>query len=149
MMDCRRASMEDLDPLSILFDQYRVFYDQPSNIDVARYFLKERLQQQEAVIFVAQIKDQLVGFTQCYPSFSSVRLCRMWLLNDLYVKKSYRGRGIGKNLIEKAKQLALETNAGGLYLETEKTNDIGNQLYPTTGFVKNESSNFYEWVSEK
>jgi len=73
-------------------------------------------------------------------------LKRLWLLNDLFVKKDFRGQGISKLLIDRCKQLVKETNAKGLMLETEKTNAIGNWLYPQEGFVLNKTSNFYLWT---
>jgi len=74
---------------------------------------------------------------------------RLWLLNDLFVHQDARGHGISKLLIERAKQLAKDTNAAGLMLETEVSNHIGNQLYPATGFKLNEASNFYDWDNEE
>ena len=55
-----------------------------------------------------------------------------------------RGNGISVALIQKAKTLVVETNACGMYLETDKTNRIGNKLYPKTGFKLNTTANFYE-----
>jgi len=46
------------------------------------------------------------------------------------------------------KPLVLETKACGMFLETEKSNLIGNTLYPKTGFVLNTDSNYYEWSVE-
>jgi GNAT superfamily N-acetyltransferase len=97
------------------------------------------------VIYVADEENELLGFTQLYPQFTSTRMKRSWLLNDLFVLPEHRERGISKQLIEMAKQLAIKTNAAGLLLETEKTNAVGNKLYPSTGFVMNETSNFYWW----
>jgi ribosomal protein S18 acetylase RimI-like enzyme len=72
---------------------------------------------------------------------------RIWLLNDLYVKPEYRGKGISKALIERAKALAKETDAVEILLETQKSNDIGNQLYPAVGFELNTDFNFYYWTT--
>jgi len=70
---------------------------------------------------------------------------KLWLLNDLFVNPSFRGKGVSIGLIEKAKELVRDTNACGMFLETEKSNIVGNNLYPKTGFELNEGSNFYEW----
>jgi hypothetical protein len=51
-------------------------------------------------------------------------------------------------LIGAAKDLTKSTKASCLLLETEKTNSIGNVLYPAEGFILNESSNFYQWENE-
>ena len=141
----RRATPNDLSQLIQLFDAYRIFYRKPSDITGASEFLKERMKENDSVIFIDDENGTLTGFTQLYPQFSSTRIQRSWLLNDLYVQPSFRGRGISKKLIEAAKQLARETNAAGLLLETEKTNITGNQLYPSTGFVLYNETNFYWW----
>ena len=141
----RRATTNDLPQLSQLFDAYRIFYRKSPDITGATDFLNERMKENESVIFVDDENGTLTGFTQLYPQFSSTRMQRAWLLNDLYVHPTYRGKGISKKLIEAAKQLARETNAAGLLLETEKTNITGNQLYPSAGFVLYNETNFYWW----
>ncbi len=149
MLTIRTATIEDLQQLSKLFDQYRVFYHKQSDLEGAKKFLAERIKNNDSVIYVADEENELLGFTQLYPQFSSTRMKRAWLLNDLFVLREHRERGISKQLIEKAKQLAIKTNAAGLLLETDKTNTVGNRLYPSTGFVMNETSNFYWWQNEQ
>ena len=144
-MNYRKATVKDLNQVAILFDKYRVFYRKESNIEEAKVFLKERIENNDSEIFVAENENQLIGFVQLYPLFSSTRLKKLWLLNDLFVNPNQRGKSIAIGLIEKAKQLVQETNAYGMFLETEKSNLIGNNLYPKTGFELNDSSNFYEW----
>ena len=96
--------------------------------------------------FVAENSDRmLVGFVQLYPLFSSTRMKKLWLLNDLFVNPEFRSKGVSVNLIDKSKQLVKETKACGMFLETEKSNFIGNNLYPKTEFKLNEGSNYYEW----
>lgn len=141
----RRAQLNDVAAISLLFDNYRIFYRKASDISGAKLFLKERLEKNEAVIFVHELNGELTGFAQLYPQFSSTRMLRSWLLNDLFVKEEYRGRGISKELIEAAKKLAAENNAAEILLETEKTNDPGNRLYPSVGFKLNQESNYYWW----
>lgn len=147
MIGVKRATLSDLEVLLPLFDAYRIWYRKESNLDQARSFLSERLSQNDAVIYLAWEDEKAVGFTQLYPSFSSTRMKRMWILNDLFVDLTYRGKGISKQLINAAKKLAAETKACGLLLETEKSNDIGNQLYPATGFEL-EENNFYFWTNK-
>ncbi|WP_089756417.1 GNAT family N-acetyltransferase [Chryseobacterium soldanellicola] len=147
MKNTRKATIQDLAQLAELFDQYRVFYHKNSDIPAAEIFLKERIENKDSEIFVAEENGNLVGFVQLYPLFSSTRMKRYWLLNDLYVNKNYRGKGFSKELIEESKELAKSTNASGVLLETGKSNDIGNQLYPACGFESYDSVNFYEWTN--
>lgn len=148
MENTRKATIQDLPQLAELFDQYRVFYHKESDISAAENFLKQRIENKDSEIFVAESEGKLTGFVQLYPLFSSTRMKRYWLLNDLYVNKNYRGKGFSKKLIEEAKQLAKSTDASGILLETGKSNDIGNQLYPSCGFEIYDEVNFYEWTNK-
>jgi len=147
-MNIREAKKSDLDQLSKLFDSYRMFYGKESNIDISKNFLESRLSNKDSEVFICEFDNILIGFVQLYPLFSSTRVSKYWLLNDLFVDSKYRGKGYSKLLIDKAKELVKDSNACGMMLETEKSNKIGNNLYPKTGFEKNDSSNFYEWVPD-
>lgn len=147
MKNTRKAVIQDLPQLAELFDQYRIFYHKASDIQNAQKFLKERIENNDSEIFVAEKDGGLVGFVQLYPLFSSTRMSRYWLLNDLYVNEKHRGRGYSKALIEDAKELCKSSKACGILLETGKSNDIGNQLYPSCGFELYDEVNFYEWTN--
>ena len=146
MISIKKADVSDSDQVAKLFDAYRVFYHKNSDIDAARNFILERIRNSESEIYVAELAEkQLVGFVQLYPLFSSTRMKRLWLLNDLFVDVAHRGKNISIQLIDRAKQLAIETNACGLLLETAKTNEVGNKLYPRTGFNIDQDQNYYSW----
>ena len=145
-MKVREAKLSDLKNLSVLFNSYRMFYGKKFDLEVAEEFLRSRIEKKDSKIFVCDFNNELSGFVQLYPLFSSTRVSKYWLLNDLYVDVNKRGKGFSKLLIERSKELVIESKACGMMLETEKSNDIGNKLYPTTGFKKNELSNFYEWI---
>jgi GNAT superfamily N-acetyltransferase len=142
----RSAAPEDLGALTVLFDAYRVWYGKPADPVTARAFLEARIENGESVVYLAFSEDKAVGFTQLYPIFSSTRMKRLWLLNDLYVYPEYRGQGISKMLLERAKALTRETGACELMLETGKTNEIGNRLYPAAGFELGADMNWYYWT---
>jgi len=139
-------TIEDLNDLAGMFDLYRQFYRQPTDVEGAHNFLEARIKNQESIIYVSKQHDSFTGFVQCYPIFTSVGMKRFWLLNDLFVKEKFRGQGISKLLIARCKQLVHDTHAKGLMLETEKSNVTGNKLYPQEGFVLAENSNFYFWT---
>ncbi len=148
MSTIRKANLQDLDQLSELFDLYRIFYKKESNIKAGKEFLKERIIKNESEIFISIVDSKAVGFVQLYPYFSSTRMKKMWLLNDLFVLPEYRGKGISKELIETSKKLCIATKACALNLETSKMNDIGNSLYPSVGFELDAGTNFYFWTNK-
>ena len=145
-MKVREAKLSDLKNLSFLFNSYRMFYGKKFDLKVAEEFLRSRIEKKDSKIFVCDFNNELSGFVQLYPIFSSTRVSKYWLLNDLFIDINKRGKGYSKLLIERSKELVIESKACGMMLETEKSNDIGNLLYPSTGFKKNELCNFYEWV---
>jgi ribosomal protein S18 acetylase RimI-like enzyme len=134
-----RAERKHLDDLAPLFDGYRQFYGQRSDLAAARAFLRERIERDESVIYVAYADGkEAAGFTQLYPSFSSVSLKRLWILNDLFVRSNIRRGGVGRALLERARQHALETGAKGLILSTAVTNEPAQTLYESCGWQREE-----------
>ncbi len=139
------ATTNNLENLSVLFNRYRVFYKQPSDIERAKQFLSERLLRKDSIIFMA-LSDagEAMGFTQLYPSFSSVSTQRTYILNDLYVSEVHRNKGIGEALMERAKQFAISEGAKGITLETE-VNNPAQHLYESLGWKKDDDKFHYTW----
>ena len=138
----RKATIHDANDVALLFDAYRVWYHQESNINKATEFLAERLQNDQSVIFVAEEEGKLIGFTQLYPIFSSVSMSKTWLLNDLFVAESHRGKGIASNLLNAARKHGCETGSKWLMLQTSCDNAAAQALYEKTGWRK-ETDLFY------
>ncbi|WP_308640065.1 GNAT family N-acetyltransferase [Paenibacillus silvisoli] len=136
-----QATIQDLDKLAGLFDRYRQFYGQPSDAEGAHRFLKERFLHRQSVIFVAALRDEerLIGFTQLYPTFSSISMQRSWILNDLFVDGAYRSAGAGQLLIDAAKEFGEQTEAKGIELCTAQDNLVAQRLYERNGYEKDET----------
>ena len=143
-MEVFQARFEHLEELSKLFDKYRVFYKSSSDLEAAKKFIQERFQKDDSMIFVASNEGHLVGFTQLYPSFSSVSMKRVWILNDLFVEDSYRKKGIAKSLISAAENFARETGAVRIILSTQVSNTTAQSLYESLGYIKNKD--FYNYA---
>lgn len=141
-MNIKKGTLENLEELVVLFDQYRQFYGQESNEFLAREFLTERIKKEESIIYLAYLDDSSVGFTQLFPSFSSVSMERMWILNDLFVSKKARQKGVANALIEQAITLSKETDGKGILLETGADNVSAQKLYEKIGFEQ-ETAKFY------
>jgi ribosomal protein S18 acetylase RimI-like enzyme len=133
-MNVRRATVEDVDAIAPLFDLYRTFYEQPSDPALAHRFIGERLRQGESVIFLAEVDGKAAGFTQLFPSFSSVGATRVWILNDLYVDAAARRQGVAQALLQAATEFARAEGARRLELETDHTNDSAQALYRRLGW---------------
>lgn len=149
MIEIRKATIEDIDQLSKLFDLYRMFYRQPSDEAACKQFLLDRLTHNESVILIAVKEAEVVGFIQFYPLFSSVGLQKTWLLNDVYVHEKKRQLGIGKLLLNEAKRFGKETGAGWLLLQTANDNYIAQIVYEKNGWERMEDMFYQLNISEE
>jgi ribosomal protein S18 acetylase RimI-like enzyme len=132
----RRIAANEAELVVELFDKYRIFYKQASDIALAKSFITDRLNNNESVIYVAFIDDKPVGFTQLYPKYSSMRAVKNWILNDLYVDEAYRKQGIASALIQAAADFAKANNARFVQLETQTNNYTAQSLYESVGFIQ-------------
>ncbi|NJR63448.1 MAG: GNAT family N-acetyltransferase [Cyanobacteria bacterium CRU_2_1] len=142
-MEVFQAGSEHLEEVAKLFDQYRYFYQSSSDPEAARNFLQERFQKKDSVILVFSKGKHLVGFIQLYPSFSSVSMKRIWILNDLFVDEAHRKKGIAKSLIGAAVNFARETGAVRIILATQVSNIAAQSLYESLGYIQDKD--FYHY----
>ena len=135
----RPAEARDLEAVAALFDAYRQFYEKPADLDLARRYLSDRFQRLESVILVAEdATGDIVGFTQLYPAFCSVLAARTFVLYDLFVTPKARGTGAGRALMQAAEAHGREAGAARLELSTAHTNTIGQSLYESCGWERDE-----------
>lgn len=145
-LQVRRASAADLAALSVLFDGYRRFYGKPADVTGARKFLEQRFARGDSALFVAFRGRDAVGFTQLYPSLSSVSMARIEILNDLFVTEAARGSGAGQALVQAGVAYAREQGAVRVMLSTARTNTTAQRLYESLGWVRDEAFLTYEFA---
>ena len=147
-MNIITATSENLDQLVPLFDGYRVFYKQPSNLEATKDFLSDRFKENDSIIFIAfDGHHNAIGFTQLYPIFSSVSMRPLHVLNDLFVTDKYRGLGVGRSLLEYAKEQIIKMYSKGLILETAKDNPA-RHLYEKLGWKQDFDMLHYTWENK-
>lgn len=142
-MIVRRATFQDLEPLAVLFDEYRQFYGASSNIQQSYHFLNQRFSNQQSVIFIHIKDDVITGFVLLYLGFSTVACSTYYILDDVYVTPRFRRQGSAKQLIDTAILFARHENAIRISLETQKNNYQSHELYEQMGFVKDDEFQTY------
>ena len=134
-----KAEEKDLEELGRLFNLYRIFYEEEDDLEKASRYISERLNRGDSEILVAQEGNtELAGFVQLYPSFCSVSAVPILILYDLYVDHSHRGKGIGRLLMNAARDFAKDNGFRRLELSTAKDNHIGQSLYESLGYELDE-----------
>jgi GNAT superfamily N-acetyltransferase len=128
------AGPADLETVTTLFQGYLEFYEAPAARDEARAFLAERMTRGESLILLARIGAEPAGFTQIFPSFSSVRRAPIWILNDLFVAPSARRAGVARALLRAAAERAAEQGVVRIELSTDETNRNAQALYEDEGY---------------
>lgn len=134
----RRAQVEDLQQLSVLFDEYRQFYGASSNQELSYQFLKQRFEDQQTVIFINTKDDIFTGFILLYLRFSSVACSKFYVLDDVYITPLYRRHGAARQLIDTAILFARHENALRISLDTQKNNHQSYKLYESMGFIRDD-----------
>ena len=131
-----QATLEHLDLLTPLFIKYREFYGELPFRDSSRKFLETRLKRKESVIYLALAddEDKLLGYCQLFPSYSSLSLKRVWILNDIFVAEDARRMLVADRLLQTAKQMAKDTNAVRMRVATSVSNEVAQKTYESIGF---------------
>jgi GNAT superfamily N-acetyltransferase len=140
----RRARVGDLEAVALLFDSYRAFYKLTRDLEGGRRFLRDRMERNESVIFVAFDDGNAVGFTQLYPGFSSGAMARIFILNDLFVIPEARRSGVGSALLRTAAGFGRAEGAVRLVLSTELTNLVAQSVYENNGWKRDTTFCVYQ-----
>ncbi|WHY01446.1 GNAT family N-acetyltransferase [Neobacillus sp. DY30] len=138
-----QAAIQDLSKLVPIFDDYREYFKQQKDPAQVEQFLFEKFEHLESVIFIAQVQEEVVGFAQLYPVFSSLTLQRVWLLNDFFITERNRGSGVGTQLFEKVKEFTQLTKSKGIELSVEHTNKKAWAFWEKQGFKMDEDFRYY------
>ena len=137
MVHIRESVREDLPALGKLFDEYRQFYQLPTDVQKATAYLEARLGARESVVLIAADEaGQLLGFTQLYPTWCSLLAGPVYVLYDLYVAPQARRRGVGRALLKAATERGRRDGKLRMTLSTAKTNADAQSVYESLGWQR-------------
>jgi GNAT superfamily N-acetyltransferase len=91
--------------------------------------IRHAVSSEEAVVLVAALGDELVGFCTAYDELESVRFGRRVWVEDLAVDPERRSLGTGKRLLDAAKDWARARGASHLELDSAETRPDAHRFY--------------------
>ena len=122
-----------------LFNAYRMFYQQPSDIAASAAYVENEVVTTNTRFFLARNSEKLaVGFVHLIPSTNTLLMRPIWYLEDLYVHPSDRRQGTAEALMAAAERFARESGAERLTLSTAHDNQAAQSLYRKLGYVREE-----------
>ncbi|NVK22194.1 MAG: GNAT family N-acetyltransferase [Kangiellaceae bacterium] len=146
-MNIKLLEINEIEEFVPHFDSYRQRYKQDSEVERISEFLRHLLEKQAAKIFVSyessEDQQHMTGFVILYPSYSSIGLAPIWILNDFYVFAGEKKRETARALLDQAAKLCKLTDAIRIEVTTRKENYRLHKLYKEYGFEKDYKYDYY------
>jgi GNAT superfamily N-acetyltransferase len=139
----RQATPEDVPALVALFQEldrmqsdWRVFTPRPGFYDEVGLKYREAMSTENAVVLVAEDEGEIVGM-----AYGEVRIPsrfsdeRALELSGVVVRTGYRGRGVGRALVQEAARFAGEMGVAWVELKTFAPNQGAMAFWEGLGFT--------------
>jgi len=139
-----RANKNHIESVSILFDFYRQFYKYKKDLKNSKNFIHKRIINNESIIFIGIKNKKVLAFVQLYETFDSLNLNKKLVLYDLYVDEKYRKLGIGRKLMNKSKDFAINNNFARIELSTSINNYDAQKLYESLDYIRDKEYYSYD-----
>lgn len=134
-MQIIECTLEQLNDVATLFNQYRIFYELPDDLETSRDFLQANLENNRSRIFLLLDDDvQAVAFAQLYPALCSLAMKRFYWLYDLFVAPQARKSGYARQLMNHLSTLLTAEGADRISLDTATSNKAAQALYESLGY---------------
>jgi GNAT superfamily N-acetyltransferase len=129
-----RATKEDIGLVRDLVMELAIFENAPDEVtsSLADYIEEGFSDNPLFTANLIYLNDELAGFSLWYYRFSTWK-GRRFYLEDLYIKEPYRGKGLGKNLINEAIEEAKRMKCTGMMWQVLDWNQPAIDFYTTLG----------------
>ncbi len=103
------------------------------NPDAARTAIAQAIEDPAAAVLVAERRGELLGLCTAYLDLNSVRFGPRCWVEDLAVSPEHRSQGVGKALLDAAKDWARKRGATHLELDSAETRTDAHRFYEREG----------------
>ena len=145
-MDIRQANKNDITQMVPLLDEVsKLHIEKRPDVFKTRAYeeiksnLEEMIQDESNIILIAEDKQVAVGVIICkvreINNHTNLKNTKVLWINEICVKQEYRRNGIGRSLIEKAKEIAKANNCLRLELNCWELNEGAMKFYEKQGLT--------------
>jgi diamine N-acetyltransferase len=139
MIELRLATEEDALTILKLMEKFYFIDNYPFNRETVQPNLKLLITNESlGRLWLIESKNEIIGYLALTFGFSFEYGGRDAFIDEFFIVEEFRGKGIGKTVLQLLEPLALEAGVQTLHLEVEPHNKAGNQLYLKSGFKGND-----------
>ncbi len=136
-MIIRYANENDLPQLldiynDIILNTTAVYQYQQHTLQMRKEWFKTK-QQQGFPMFVAEDNDRIMGFSTL-GTFRNWQAYKYSVENSIYVASDYRGKGVGKLLMQPLIEVAIQMDMHTIIAGIDATNEVSIRLHKNFGF---------------
>ncbi|MCM1314132.1 MAG: GNAT family N-acetyltransferase [Prevotella sp.] len=95
------------------------------------------------ISFIAYVDGEPVGVMNAFYKYTTFSGRKIFYIEDLYTRESFRGYGIGGKLLEKAKETAVSNDCGQIELKCASWNKRSAGFYESHGMNHDTDWNVY------
>jgi ribosomal protein S18 acetylase RimI-like enzyme len=97
----------------------------------------------KSVVILAETDGIFSGLLTAFENFATFSACPMINIHDVFVLKKYRGKGIGRKLMQAIAEEAENRGCSRITLEVRDDNINAQKLYLSEGFAETKPNHYY------
>lgn len=141
------ASAGTIEPLIEMMREFYVFEKLSFNEGKLRSLLSDMFKDKTlGRIYIAKAGNQYAGYSILTFGYSLEYYGRDALVDELYVREAYRGKGIGGSLLSRFEEICMEQNIYALHLEVDHTNYNAQEVYRKKGYKDHDRYLMTKWL---
>jgi len=118
-----------------------LLFDAPVELEATRRLLGQGVNE----LLIAYVDGEPAGFVSATELSHPDQVRPELFLNELGVAEAYRGRGVGRALVERLWEVAGERGCRGMWVLTDEANAAANKVYAAAGGVRAGAQIMYAW----
>ncbi len=148
-LSIRFATESDVDTILYFIRELAAYENMSEEVVATEELLKEWIfEKKKAEVILAQAEGETVGFALFFHNFSTFLGRAGIYLEDLFVKKEYRGKGYGKALLKELAKITVERGCGRLEWSCLDWNQPSIDFYLSLGAKLMEEWTVYRLTGE-